>query len=528
MERHRQWHTDKRHFKKCWEEEYFFTDINAKAVCLICNQSVAVLKEYNIRRHYATKHAAFSQFKGDARKNKTRELLAKLHRQQGTLTRPSTAQDSATRASFEITALIARTGRSFSTGDFVKECLSIAATIMCPSQAKTFSQISLSRNTVTRRIEEMSRDIKEQFKAKAAGFVAFSLACDESTDISDSAQLLVFIRRVNENMEITQELAGFETLRSTTKSEDLFAAVERVLDTNGLSWEKLVGITTDGAPAMVGRTTGLATLISQKVSQCGGKVAKYHCILHQEQLCARSVGMGDVVRDVIKIINCIRSKALSHRQFRALLEEVDSQYKDVLYHQEVRWLSRGKVLKRVFELRHVIAEFLTSKNSDTQVPTDEKWFCDVAFMVDITDLLNTLNIQLQGKDQIITELFDHITAFRSKLQLLCRHLSAGNLAHFPSLREVNLVKQRLPEYAALLRHLDQDFALRFEDFRESRGDMELFSQPFTISVDSVPDHIQMQLIEFQCDSELKNKFMSLHLKDFYTHVSSERTSSPSQ
>ncbi|XP_048852664.1 general transcription factor II-I repeat domain-containing protein 2-like [Brienomyrus brachyistius] len=399
---------------------------------------------------------------------------------------------------------------------------------MCPSQAKTFSQISLSRNTVTRRIEEMSLDIKEQFKAKAAGFVAFSLACDESTDISDSAQLLVFIRRVNENMEITQELAGFETLRSTTKSEDLFAAVERVLDTNGLSWEKLVGITTDGAPAMAGRKTGLATLISQKVSQCGGKVAKYHCILHQEQLCARSVGMGDVVRDVIKIINCIRSKALSHRQFRALLEEVDSQYKDVLYHQEVRWLSRGKVLKRFFELRHVIAEFLTSKNSDTQVPTDEKWFCDVAFMVDITDLLNTLNIQLQGKDQIITELFDHITAFRSKLQLLCRHLSAGNLAHFPSLREVNLVKQRLPEYAALLRHLDQDFALRFEDFRESRGDMELFSQPFTISVDSVPDHIQMQLIEFQCDSELKNKFMSLHLKDFYTHVSSERTSSPSQ
>uniref|UniRef100_A0AAY4BWE5 HAT C-terminal dimerisation domain-containing protein n=1 Tax=Denticeps clupeoides TaxID=299321 RepID=A0AAY4BWE5_9TELE len=142
-------------------------------------------------------------------------------------------------------------------------------------------------------------------------------------------------------------------------------------------------------------------------------------------------------------------------------------------------------------------------------------------MVDITDLLNTLNIQLQGKDQIITELFDHITAFRSKLQLLCRHLSAGNLAHFPSLREVNLVKQRLPEYVTLLRHLDQDFALRFEDFRESGGDMELFSQNVTISVDSVPDHIQMQLIEFQCDSELKNKFMSLHLKDFYTRVSSE-------
>lgn len=85
-----------------------------------------------------------------------------------------------------------------------------------------------------------------------------------------------------------------------------------------------------------------------------------------------------------------------------------------------------------------------------------------------------------------------------------------------------MVKERLPEYAALLSNLDQEFDSCFEDFRESAGDMELFSQPFNISVDSVPDHIQMELIEFQLYSELKSKFTSLNLKDFYAHVSSER------
>lgn len=146
MESSRRWHTDKRHFKRTWEEEYFFTDINSKAVCLICGQSVAVLKEYNIRRHYETRHAAFSRFKGEARKTKSRELLAKLRSQQNTLTRPSSAQESATQASYEISALIARSGRSFSTGDFVKECLSTAAKLVCPAQARAFSQISLSAN----------------------------------------------------------------------------------------------------------------------------------------------------------------------------------------------------------------------------------------------------------------------------------------------------------------------------------------------------------------------------------------------
>ena len=38
-------------------------------------------------------------------------------------------------------------------------------------------------------------------------------------------------------------------------------------------------------------------------------------------------------------------KALSHRLFRMLLDEVDSMYSDLLY-KRARWLSRGEVLKR--------------------------------------------------------------------------------------------------------------------------------------------------------------------------------------
>ncbi len=427
MEKSRRWHTDKRNLKKVWQDEFLFTEVKSKAVCLVCKQSVAVLKEYNIRRHYETKHsAAFSKYNGEERKKKANELLAKLRSEQSGLLRPSSAQESATRASYQISALIAKSGRAFATGEFVKECLAVAAEAVCPSQVRMFSQISLSRNTVTRRIEDMAQDIGEQIKTKASAFSAYSIACDESTDISDSAQLLVFLRGVNETFEVTQELAGIETLSGTTKGEDLFFAVERVLEKNEFKWEKMAGITTDGAPAMVGRKSGLATFVSQKVSECGGKVVKYHCILHQEQLCAKSVGLVDVMRDVVKIVNNICSKALSHRQFKALMDEMDAQYGDVLYHQEVRWLSRVKVLRRFFDLRDEIRVFQESKDGNIQVPTDKKWLSVLAFLVDVTEMLNVLNVQLQGKDQIITQLFDHVRAFKQKLLLLRRHLSAGN------------------------------------------------------------------------------------------------------
>jgi len=42
---------------------------------------------------------------------------------------------------------------------------------------------------------------------------------------------------------------------------------------------------------------------------------------------------------------------LNHRQIRALLEDLETEHLDVLYYSRVCWLSLGKVLRRVCELR---------------------------------------------------------------------------------------------------------------------------------------------------------------------------------
>ena len=38
-----------------------FNDIKSNAVCLICRESVAVFKEYNLKRHFQTKHGNFGK-----------------------------------------------------------------------------------------------------------------------------------------------------------------------------------------------------------------------------------------------------------------------------------------------------------------------------------------------------------------------------------------------------------------------------------------------------------------------------------
>lgn len=80
------------------------------------------------------------------------------------------------------------------------------------------------------------------------------------------------------------------------------------------------------------------------------------------------------------------------------------------------------------------------------------------------------------------------------------------------------MREEVPEYDAVLSNLIQESDSRSEDFRHNATDFELFAQPFTISVDTVSDYLQMELIELQSDSELQHKFRSLPLTDFYKCV----------
>ena len=47
-------------------------------------------------------------------------------------------------------------------------------------------------------------------------------------------------------------------------------------------------------------------------------------------------------------MNYVRNSALKHRIFKKLCNEMGSEFEVLLYYSNVRWLSRGKVLSRVF------------------------------------------------------------------------------------------------------------------------------------------------------------------------------------
>ena len=90
-----------------------------------------------------------------------------------------------------------------------------------------------------------------------------------------------------------------------------------------------------------------------------------HCIIHREHLASKKLSpeLKDVLNDSAKIVNAIQSPPLNSRLFQLLCESINSQHEHLFLHAEVRWLSRGRVLSRLFEFREETKIFLVKINS---------------------------------------------------------------------------------------------------------------------------------------------------------------------
>ena len=200
----------------------------------------------------------------------------------------------------------------------------------------------------------MSEDVSEQLIQSQEDAVFFSIALDESTDATDTTQLAIFRRIVDQELNIKEKLLSLVAMEGRTRGIDILNVLKKCGEKMDFQWHKLTSVCTDGAPAMTRCNVGFCAQLEQFL---GRTLQKYHCIIHQESHCGKSLQMKDVMSVVVKCVNDIRAAALKRKEFCQLLNEVDEQYGKLL-HTEVCWLSLGKVLARFLT---VVYNFLCEK-----------------------------------------------------------------------------------------------------------------------------------------------------------------------
>ncbi|CAH2001328.1 unnamed protein product [Acanthoscelides obtectus] len=188
----------------------------------------------------------------------------------------------------------------------------------------------IPNNIVKHRIDDIAADIKSQIINKIKLSPFFAISCDESTVIANYAQLIVYARYIGGGI-IQEEIFYSQWLTAGTTSEDIFNSISNFVVKNYLDWKEFIGLCTDGAPAWIGYTLcyssasfGFQNIATEITPDFG--VGYKHCKLHQEQ--------------------------------RFEQPDLDSDHKVLLFHTDVRWLSKGNMLVRLFELNEEVVLFL--------------------------------------------------------------------------------------------------------------------------------------------------------------------------
>uniref|UniRef100_A0A3B3C4Y6 HAT C-terminal dimerisation domain-containing protein n=1 Tax=Oryzias melastigma TaxID=30732 RepID=A0A3B3C4Y6_ORYME len=264
-------------------------------------------------------------------------------------------------------------------------------------------------------------------------------------------------------------------MKGSTRGEDLFKSFMEFTQEKNLPMDKLLSVCTDGAPCMVRKNKGFVALLREHEKR---PILSFHCILHQEALCAQMFDgqFDEVMSLVIRVINFIVAQALNDRQFKTLLDEVENHYHGLLLHNNVRWLSRRKVLS----IEH-------PELAETE------WLLKFYYLVDITEHLNQLNGKMQGIGNTLLSLQQAVFAFENKLELFIMDLKTCRLLHFEKLKQFKdaytasepTQKLDFHQLAAFTSSLLKLFKSRFGEFREHTRLFKFITHPIECSLNAV-------------------------------------------
>jgi hypothetical protein len=119
MSKKRKVEAENRQFQDNWTEDYYFILNKGLPVCLLCNESVSINKEYNLKREFTSRHADHQKIDGQLQKDEI-QRLKNLDTQQQMFNKQRMQHHSIVKASFVVSENIAKHSKSFGEGEFIK------------------------------------------------------------------------------------------------------------------------------------------------------------------------------------------------------------------------------------------------------------------------------------------------------------------------------------------------------------------------------------------------------------------------
>src|SRR6218665_1006265 len=170
-----------------------------KPQCVLCSEVLTStsLKPSKLKRHFKSKHPSSINKDLDFFKRQAKRLHKSRLDDTGMFLQNNKA---GLKASYEVSRKIAAAKKPHSIGEqlILPCCKDIISNVLGSSELEKLKHVSLSNDTVRRRIAEMSENILLQVVSKIQNllFHFFAIQLDETTNVANLAQLCIYVRYV--------------------------------------------------------------------------------------------------------------------------------------------------------------------------------------------------------------------------------------------------------------------------------------------------------------------------------------------
>ena len=119
------------------------------------------------------------------------------------------------------------------------------------------------------------------------------------------------------------------------------------------------------------------------------------------------------------MVNYIKSKFLKPRLIYQICEKKGARFKTLRLHTQVHWLSRGRILCPVFELKDIVLKIFEEnhQNKFCNLLQYEVWCNKLAYVSDAFEHLNRFNLSIHRRAENILTSIEKICTVRQNQNL---------------------------------------------------------------------------------------------------------------
>ncbi|CAO2589069.1 Zinc finger MYM-type protein 6 [Lemmus lemmus] len=501
-----------------------------RAQCVICGEILPQesVMSVSLSNHLKAKHSELENKPVDFFEEKSLEIEC----QNSPLKQCLLVEESLVKASYLIAFQIAARKKPFSIAEeLIKPYLvEMCSEVLGSSAGDKMKTIPLSNNTIGCRINKLSADIEDQLVQKVRESQWFALQIDESSETSDITLLLCYVRFIDYACgDVKEELLFCTEMSSPSRDLEVFELIDKYIDSRSLSWNHCVGFCTDGATSMTDRCSRLKSKIQEVAKNA---VTFTHCFIHREHLAAEKLSpcLHEILLQSAQILSFVKNGASDSQMLTTLCEEMGSEHVNLPLNTEVRWLSKGRILTRLFELRHEIEILLNQRHSDlARYFQDKEWVAKLAYLADMFSLINKLNSALQGTMATLFNLYNKVDIFKKKLKTWVKRTQENDYDMFPLFSEfldssdvsVRSITGVIVEHLEGLAQVFHDCYPPEEDLR--LGNLWLIDPFASHQNNNLTDSEEEKLAALSSDTSLQSAYKSMSVTQFWV---STKTSYP--